>query len=98
MFDLNQKIICVNSTFPSNARLHAYYKAFPRKGTIYTVRDIIPAQGYRGEETCAVLLHEIINPANDPKGRGEHGFSCDRFRELTPAEMAKAEESEEATA
>lgn len=65
----------------------AYYRDFPKEGEIYTVRDIIPAQGYSGEHTCAVLLHEVLNPDNDPKGRGEHGFSCERFREPTSEEM-----------
>lgn len=95
MFDINSKVICVNGHFPANARLHAYYRYFPKQGRIYTVRDIIPAQGYRGETTCAVLLHEVGNPVNDPKGRGEHGFSCERFREPTSEELEEAEANTE---
>lgn len=82
MFDINQKVVCVNGTFPTNARLHAYYKSFPEKGKTYTVRDVIPAQGYGGEHTCAILLEEVVNPDNDPKSRGEHGFAASRFRPL----------------
>lgn len=86
MFEIESKVVCVNGSFPTNARLHAYYRNFPKKGETYTVRDIIPAQGYRGEETCAVLLAEITNPSDDPKGRGEHGFACERFREVEEIE------------
>lgn len=89
MFEIGAKVVCVNGSFPTNARLHAYYRNFPKKGETYTVRDIIPAQGYRGEETCAVLLAEITNPSDDPKGRGEHGFACERFREVEKTETAK---------
>ena len=93
MFEIGSKVVCVNGAFPTNARLHAYYRSFPKKGETYTVRDIIPAQGYRGEGTCAVLLAEITNPADDPKGRGEHGFACERFREVE--ETGNVERAEE---
>ena len=58
--------------------------AFPRKGERYTVRDIIPAQGWGGEHTCAVLLEEL---SNRPDHRGEPGFACHRFREVDAEEV-----------
>lgn len=90
MFDVKSKVICINDVFPSDQRLHAYYKKYPVKGKIYTVRDITQAQDYQGESTCAVLLEEIMNPDNDIKGRGEFGFSITRFREPTQLELEES--------
>lgn len=93
MFDIGAKVVCVDDNFPSGARLGAYMKHFPKQDEIYTVRDVIPAQGYKGEEKCAILLEEIKNPTEDPKGRGEFGFAPERFRELN--EDIKALENQE---
>lgn len=78
MFDIGQKVICVNDKFESSI-LHSYV-AFPVNGRTYTIRDLVPAFDYDLKETCAVLLEELVNPLN-PKGV-ENGFSSDRFRTL----------------
>ena len=89
MFEPSEKIICIDDKFPpSGNRVYAYMKNFPTKGKIYTVRDLIPAQDYKGKDTCAVLLLEITNPDQDPKNRGEFGFSTARFRRASKQEIA----------
>ena len=91
MFDVGQKVVCIDGTFPHSVLL--YLRNLPHEGTVYTVRDIIPAQGWQeqdgvpGPETCAVLLAEVVNPpAPHRKQWGECGFAPNRFRELTPEE------------
>lgn len=90
MFDVGQKIICVDDCFPEAVLL--YLRNLPKKGSVYTVRDVIPAQGWKGAEMCAVLLVEIVNPpAPHRKQWGECGFAPHRFRELTPEEAEAIE-------
>jgi hypothetical protein len=79
MFDINTKVICIDDTFP--AGINDIYNALPRKGDIYTVRDIVPAQDFKMQGTCAVLLHELVNRPN--RHGIEPGFQCSRFREIT---------------
>ena len=77
MFDLNSKVVCVDDRFPPGIR--DIFRALPVKGRIYTVRDIVPAQGFNLHKTCAVLLAELVN---HPNRHGiEPGFLCNRFRE-----------------
>lgn len=96
MFDINSKVVCVDGRFP-RAVLN-YLRNLPKEGTIYTVRDVIPAQGWNGEGACALLLAEVVNPpAPHRKQWGECGFSHHRFREPTKIELAEVER-ERATA
>ena len=76
MFEPGEEILRVNDKFPPDIR--DYYNALPRRGCIYTVRDIIPAQDWKGRTTIAVLLEECVN-LPDPHGRGEFGFAHYRF-------------------
>jgi len=81
MFEPGKTVVCVDDRFPP--AVTSYMKALPRKGDTYTVRDIIPAQGWKGDETCAVLLVELVNPPAPHKPEwGECGFSPHRFREV----------------
>ena len=87
MFDIGQKVICVNDSFEKE--ILQSFVAFPIKGRVYTVRDLVPAFDYDMNVTCAILLEELINPPN-PKGV-ENGFSSDRFRTLEDIKKAKQE-------
>lgn len=98
MFDIGAKVVCINDTFPP--AILNYMKNLPKKGSVYTVRDIIPANDWNGGETAAVLLAEVRNaPAPHRKQWGECGFAVDRFRELdelTDEERAAIAEKEPA--
>jgi hypothetical protein len=90
MFDINSKVVCVNDKFP--AGINDIFNALPQKGRLYTVRDIVPAQTFKLEGTCAVLLREL---ENKPNQHGiEPGFQCSRFREPTTEELANVAEEE----
>ena len=91
MFDINAKVVCIDDRFP--AGINDIFNALPRKGSLYTVRDIVPAQDWKLRGTCAVLLREL---ENRPNQHGiEPGFQCGRFREPTADELENvATESE----
>lgn len=92
MFDVGQKIVCVNDNFINAIIENAFYVNLPEKDKTYTVRDIIPAHSYNGgtkANTCAVLLEEIVNPSNGYDV--ENGFSPMRF---VPLEEIKVERKE----
>ena len=92
MFDLNSKVICVDDRFPDG--INDIFNALPCKGTIYTVRDIVPAQDWKLRGTCAVLIVELVNR---PNIHGiEPGFQCHRFREPTAEELAATQTEEKA--
>ena len=96
MFDTNTKVVCVDDRFP--AGVNDIFNALPRKGTIYTVRDVVPAQDWKLQGAVAVYLQELKNRPNE---HGiEPGFNCFRFRELTPEELFENQcaEKEKATA
>ena len=93
MFDLGTKVICVDDRFP--AGVHDIFNALPRKGSIYTVRDIVPAQDWKLRATCAVLLDELVNRPNQ---HGiEPGFQPGRFREPTREELREVAAKSERT-
>lgn len=77
MFEPNTKVVCVDDKFPDGIR--DIYNALPRKGTTYTVRDIVAGQGFDLKPTIAVLLVELQNLPNE---HGiEPGFAPHRFVE-----------------
>jgi hypothetical protein len=87
MFDTNTKVVCINDRFP--AGVNDIFNALPRKGTIYTVRDVVPAVDWGLQESVAVYLQEL---KNRPNVHGiEPGFNCFRFRELTPEELFESQ-------
>lgn len=91
MFDIGQKVFCVDDKFPPG--INDIFNLLPSKGTRYTVRDIVPGQTFKLEGTCAVLLEELVNRPNQ---HGiEPGFSPHRFRiPPTPEEIAAIKEYE----
>lgn len=81
MFEVNQKVVCIDAKFPHEVL--NYLRNLPNQGGVYTVRDVIPAQGWGGEGACALLLKELRNPpAPHRKQWGECGFNPNRFRAL----------------
>lgn len=92
MFDLDTKVVCVDDSFPPG--INDIYNALPRKGALYTVRDIIPAQDAALKPTTAILLHEL---RNNPNKHGiEPAFQLWRFREPTAEELEESEKESEA--
>lgn len=88
MFEPGARVICVDDRFP--AGINDFFNALPVKNSIYTVRDVVPAQDWRLRGTCAVLLVELVNRQN---AHGiEPGFQCYRFREPTAEEIAAINE------
>jgi hypothetical protein len=80
MFEIGQRVICVNDEFHPSA--FALYSELPKKNSIYTVRDIV--MGVNLEDLVqgepALYLQELVNP---PSRFGlERGFRCDRFAPL----------------
>ena len=98
MFEIGEKVVCVDDAFPHGVA--DFHSALPFEGQTYTVRDITPGQNWDKTETCAVHLQEITGKINQ---RGiEHGFSSHRFRPLEEDEDLEAvsveqEEPEPAT-
>lgn len=83
MFELDTPVVCVDDKFPDG--IHDIYNTLPRAGSVYRVRDIVPAQTFGMQETCGVLLHEL---RNRPNRHGiEPAFHCSRFREATREEL-----------
>jgi hypothetical protein len=92
MFEPSTKVVCVDDSFP--AGINDVFNALPRKGVIYTVRDIVPAQDWKLRGTCAVYLSELVNR---PNIHGiEPGFQVSRFREPTQEELAAVNHEEKA--
>ena len=94
MFEPGQKVVCINDRgFPTDL-LGTYYTAFPKKGNVYTVRDIVPGHtGQHVENTCTVLLVEIVNYLNPVL---ENGYNPTRFVPVEEeTEINEAEKKEE---
>jgi len=85
MFEVGEKVVCVNDDFSATVR--HIYRQLPRKDEIYTVRDVRigRTQVTGGDVSYLVLLRELHNP-DDPymrDGAGEEmGFRSDRFAPL----------------
>jgi len=89
MFCPNQKITCINDSFPPDIR--DYFNALPVKGNMYTVRDIVPGTTWKLKEEPAVYLVELVNM---PNAHGiEPGFACRRFAE--PEDVIEEMETEQ---
>lgn len=92
MFDINSKVVCVDDTFTE--RDTYVFSKLPKKGNVYTVRDIVPAQDWKLQGTCAIYLHELKNA---PTTHIEPGFGVWRFAEVEE-ESIKQEQEEVAFA
>jgi hypothetical protein len=79
---VGQKVICV-SDMPISPSLRTD-EAIPRKGSVYTVREIVPLNTL-GADDDGLLVAEIVNPPRlyvTPVGpiRSELAFQVARFR------------------
>lgn len=72
------KVVCIDDTFPE--WIGKFYNQLPKKGTVYTVRDMCPGHNWRMEPEIAITLVELINPCS-AKGP-ERGFNIERFADL----------------
>jgi len=99
MFDVGQKVACINDDFSATVR--RIFKQLPVKDEIYTVRDVRigRAQVTGGVDVSfLVLLQELKNPDDPYMADGaaeEMGFRSDRFaplEELENSEYATEEE------
>jgi hypothetical protein len=90
MFEPSEKVVCVDDKFPPDVR--DYMSALPKKGNIYTVRDIVGGLNWDGSPTIAVLLNELHNLPN--RHGIEPGFAPHRFAlpETEETSVSKYEE------
>jgi len=86
MFDIGQKVVCVDDKFPDWVKER--FKDFPVEGKVYVVRDIIPGSNYGKGETCAVLLVGLTGDIN--KHGIENGFAVRRFVPLDEYKQKQA--------
>lgn len=76
MFYVGQKVVCI---VDATAWRHGRGEIKPQKGSIYTVRTIMPSFRFRGEAT--IMLVEIVNkPREYAEGFVECSFRAIRFR------------------
>jgi hypothetical protein len=88
-FHVGQRVVCVDLSPRRKYLHHAVWVApfaMPKRGGVYTVRDVFDARRY-GFDQDGLLLEEIINPVLDyvaPAGhvRIEQFFLAFRFRPL----------------
>ena len=98
MFDVGEKVVCINDTFePLHRKL---YREFPKKGELYTVRECSIGRTKTGAADPGIsfrlLLEEMTNdldPYMDEASAEELGFRSDRFAPLSSLE--EEEELEE---
>src|SRR5262245_24665425 len=83
MFFVGQKVTCVNDRNWPHWSEYGYTPTFPRKGSVYTVRAIVPCV-VRGHDEDGLHLVEIVNPTQTAKEGSmfELAFRMSRFRPL----------------
>lgn len=86
MFDIGQRVVCVNGEF--HPRLLGRYNYFPLRGHVYVIRDYrLGICADRPIGTISLYLEGVINP---PRKTGrmklEPGFDSDRFRAVGDVE------------
>lgn len=97
MFNIGQKVVCVDDVFLDEVK--KTYMSLPVKDKVYVVRGIVDGQSvnclvldYRCSPEPTVYLIGLNNPTNS-KGI-EHGFSCNRFRSLDELKNKNTETKE----
>ena len=83
-FHVGQKVICVNDL--GNTSGYTYGPTLPKRGSVYTIREIVPRGAY-GYDEDGLFLVEIVNPLCIhlfPSGpmKGELQFRVSRFRPI----------------
>lgn len=94
MYDVGDKVVCVNDVGFPLALKPEFYADFPQEGKVYTIRDIYPSHGGNGQPNgMAVYLVEITNPAN---AHGiENGYAPERFKPLEEVKQTKTKKKED---
>jgi hypothetical protein len=96
MFDIGQKIVCINDNFedlvgtPNGpVPLKTLYTQLPVKNQTYVVRDVRAGVNAKGQGKESLLLVGLNNPPCEKNGQPrpltpmtERGFDGDRFRPL----------------
>lgn len=97
MFDVGEKVVCVNDRFEAIHR--KLYKALPRENVVYTVRACSIGRTKTGSsekgESYLVLLVELVNgpdPYMHDASAEELGFRSDRFAPVIDVENENAAE------
>jgi hypothetical protein len=90
MFLANQKVVCINDKFPPGIA-NLFYEKLPKKGNIYTIKDVVAGVYIAGEEgDVALRLYEIVGKDNEDGA--EWGFNSDRFAPMMPVVSALSPE------
>src|SRR5262245_41415899 len=75
---VGQKIVCVNVRhWP---RGFGYKPTLPKKGSVYTIRAIVPCRVLYGLDEDGLHLVEIVNPTQVSIFKFELAFRMSRFR------------------
>jgi len=82
MFRIGQKVVCIDDK-PRNPSQVRPGITTPKKGIVYTIRDIYESVTKSGK--VGLILEEIKNPTNEKFGK-ELGFNADRFKPLISPE------------
>jgi len=86
VLSVGQRVVCINDDIPDT---HKFYKgeALPKRGTIYTIREIVPPTERYPE--IGLYLAEIVNPPRKLRsGRYvELVFRSYRFRPVRSANI-----------
>lgn len=97
MFEPQEKVVCIDDKI--HPEIAFLYKALPKKGTVYTVREctIGTTNVFAADQnpTFLVLLEELVNDMDpyteNASQQQELGFRSDRF---APVEEISEEEEE----
>jgi len=87
-FSIGQRVVCVDANFSHEPVWRSCVRAFPRRNSIYLIRDI-----RKVHELVGLCFEEIVNASADfAEGHVEAAFDSRRFRPVrtTNVEMFKA--------
>ena len=84
MFRVGQRVVCVDDTFSEG--ILKWLIQIPKKGEVYTIREIQQGIDERLFPSISLLLKGINNGASDAPPYRERGFHSRRFRPLTEEE------------
>lgn len=80
MFQINQKVVCIDATFDEVTK--AFFTALPEQDKVYVIREVIDGGDHRHEPAVAVYLVGLQNPRSSKPPHYERGFHERRFRPL----------------
>jgi hypothetical protein len=94
MFQIGDKVVCINADFSMYPNIFELYSQLPKRDEVYTVRErqFVQGVGYR------ILLEELVNEPvyiDMVKGRVEPAFNANRFALLNDPVSVEVEEEAE---